>query len=185
MNENQLVEALKAGSEQAMKEIMKQYGSLVKYIAIQIIGRNNEKDVEECISDIFLELWLKCHNFNPNKGSLKSYIVSIARHKALNRYYKITKDYERHIPLDEDMIFINPQTTEEEALQEIKGETITKLIDEMEEPDRSIFILRYFWYHKVKEIAKILHVDNKFVENKLYQNKEKLKKKLSQMGVKL
>lgn len=53
----------------------------------------------------------------------------------------------------------------------------------MDEPDKSIFIFRYFYFKKVKDIGIKLNLSPKKVENSLYRNKEKLKKSLIEGGI--
>ena len=52
-----------------------------------------------------------------------------------------------------------------------------------EEPLRTIFILRYFYFYKVKEIATVLKIPIKQVENYLYRGKETLKQELLKRGI--
>ena len=52
-----------------------------------------------------------------------------------------------------------------------------------EEPLRTIFILRYFYFYKVKEIATVLNIPIKQVENYLYRGKETLKQELLKRGI--
>ena len=60
---------------------------------------------------------------------------------------------------------------------------IHRSVDEMDEPDRSIFILKYFYFLKNREIAEKLNISLKQVENRLARNKEKLKAKLMERGI--
>lgn len=53
----------------------------------------------------------------------------------------------------------------------------------MEEPDKSIFILRYFYFEKIKDISSRLGLSPKKVENCLYRQKDKLKKALIEGGI--
>ena len=73
-----------------------------------------------------------------------------------------------------------------EDIEEAISDTFFKLwknVDNFKEPDRSIFILRYFYFEKVKEIASKLNLSEKKVENILYRSKTKLKEKLIKGGI--
>lgn len=73
-----------------------------------------------------------------------------------------------------------------EDIEEAISDTFFKLwknVDNFKEPDRSIFILRYFYFEKVKEIASKLNLSEKKVENILYPSKTKLKEKLIKGGI--
>ena len=60
---------------------------------------------------------------------------------------------------------------------------IKETLDKFNEPDRSIFILRFFYFEKVKSIALKLNLDEKKVENILYRSKSKLKEELIKGGI--
>ena len=61
--------------------------------------------------------------------------------------------------------------------------TVRQVVAEMEEPDRTIFAMRFFQEYKVKEIAGKLELSEKQVENKLFRSKAILKKKLEERGI--
>ena len=56
-------------------------------------------------------------------------------------------------------------------------------LEEMKEPDKSVFLYRYFYGYKVKDIAEMLLLSAKQVENILYRGKEQLRKDLSERGI--
>ena len=59
---------------------------------------------------------------------------------------------------------------------------IHKVISEMPEPDRTIFLLRFFYFYKIREIAEQLGMAEDAVESKIRRGKEKLKKTLIERG---
>ena len=56
-------------------------------------------------------------------------------------------------------------------------------LEQMKEPDKSVFLYRYFYGYKVKDIAEMLSLSVKQVENLLYRGKEKLRKDLLERGI--
>ena len=56
-------------------------------------------------------------------------------------------------------------------------------MEELPPPDREIFLLRYYLYQPVKEIARRLGMTPKAVEHKLRRGRERLRKKLIERGV--
>lgn len=58
-----------------------------------------------------------------------------------------------------------------------------EVIKEMEEPDRTIFILRFFYYETVKVIAETVHLKEDNVESRIRRGKKKLKAELLRRGV--
>lgn len=56
------------------------------------------------------------------------------------------------MPIEEDSLGINVNM-EDDLAKKLNNEIIYKTIDNMDEPDKSIFTLRYFYFKKVKDIA--------------------------------
>ena len=62
-------------------------------------------------------------------------------------------------------------------------QTVHNVIDKMKEPDRTIFLLRFFYNYTVKEIAGRLHLKEDNVESRIRRNKKKLREKLKERDV--
>ena len=186
MNDTEIIKLLKKDSPRGMEELIEKYGGLVKYIITNILGNHNKSDIEECLWDVFYEFWQQIDDYDANKGSVKNYLVGIGRYMALNRYRSLSRYQQRNVPIEEDTIAIeSDEDLEGEVIESLKSTAISEVLLEMKQPDRDIFIRRYFWFEKVKDIAKALKLDNKQVENRLYKGRERLKKQLIKKGVDL
>ncbi|WP_180270825.1 sigma-70 family RNA polymerase sigma factor [Sporanaerobium hydrogeniformans] len=181
MEDRELVELIKASPEEGLNQAMLLYAPFVKGIAIRILSYREERDVQECLSNVFIRLWRYIDNFDEVKGSLKTYIVTISRNEAL-RILKKSNKYIEDVSLEEVSLGIEVDMTNEVA-RDINKDIVEKVIDELGEPDRQIFIKRYFWAERVKQIAIELQLEEKFIENRLYLVKKKLKNKLLERGI--
>ena len=98
MIDARLVNLLKYNPSKGLEIAVQQYSGLVKTIVVRIIGYDKQQDVEETVSDVFVALWKSINNFDPEKGKLKNYIISIARFKAaMNTILKIRKKLKKCI----------------------------------------------------------------------------------------
>lgn len=181
MNDDKIIKLLKYNPSKGLSLAIDTYGALVKTIAVRIIGYENQQDIEECVSDVFVELWKSIDNYDENKGKLKNYLISIARFVSINAYNrKLNK--EQLIPLEENE-FEFEMDLENETFKTINKEIIKTTLNNLSQPDKEIFIRRYYLYESVKEIASYLNINDKSVENKLYRGKEKLKTSLINNGI--
>ncbi len=98
-----LVDGVMHRDESAFREVIQTYTKLLWAVAGSILNGCDgyEQDVEECVSDVFIYLWNNVKQFDPVRGSLKSYLVEIAKSNAINRYYK--KSRERLVQLEDYM----------------------------------------------------------------------------------
>lgn len=81
------------------------------------------------------------------------------------------------------MDIASQQNVEEEAMQNADHALLRQLIQDMDSPDKEIFIYRYYNCFTVKEIAQALQLKAKAVENRLARGKKKLKKQLIHSGI--
>lgn len=181
MYDDKLIKLLKGNPSKGLSTAIDQYGPLVKTVVTRIIGYENQRDVEECISDVFVELWKSIENFNQEKGTLKNYIISIARHVSINTYNRKLIKHEL-IPLEDNDLEIELDLTNEVS-KSINKDIIKETINSLPQPDKDIFIKRYYLFESVKEIASSLDLAPKSVENKLYRGKDKLKTELLNKGI--
>ena len=181
MKDDKLVKLIKSRPNDGLNAAIDTYAPLVKTIVARIIGFDNKRDIEECISDVFVELWKSIDNFDNKKGILKNYLISISRNVAIN-YYRRKLNKHELIPIEENEIDFDIDI-DKDLYTSINKTIIQDTLDELGEPDREIFIRRYFLYESVNEIASNLDVNSKLVENKLYRGKAKLKKILVNKGI--
>ena len=173
---------LKKSPEDGLSLALDIYGGAVKTICKNILSDCKTEDIEEAISDTFFKLWQNIDNFKQEKNTpLKSYIYAIARNTALDKRRKLKID-NLVLPIEEDTLGISINM-EDDLSRKINNKIIYKTIDNMGEPDKSIFILRYFYFEKVKDIASRLDLSPKKVENCLYRQKDKLKRALIDGGI--
>lgn len=173
---------LKKSPEDGLSLALDTYGGAVKTICKNILSDCKTEDIEEAISDTFFKLWQNIDNFKQEKNTpLKSYIYAIARNTALDKRRKLKID-NLVLPIEEDALGISINM-EDDLSRKINNKIIYKTIDNMGEPDKSIFILRYFYFEKVKDIASRLDLSPKKVENCLYRQKDKLKRALIEGGI--
>lgn len=181
MNDDILIKLLKKHPSDGLNKVIEIYAPLVKTVVTRILGMDNRQDIEECISDTFVELWKSIDKFDIKKGKLKNFIISIARHVSIDHYRKKYKD-SNLISIEENEIELD-FNLDYEVSKNINKEIINETINDLGEPDREIFIRRYFLYESVKSIASDLNINDKLVENKLFRGRKKLKDTLISKGI--
>lgn len=73
---------LKQGKSQALHIFYERYSSLVYRLAFRVLG--NYQEAEDLTQDIFLTLW-RTRNYDPNRGSLGSYLTTLTRSRAIDK----------------------------------------------------------------------------------------------------
>lgn len=183
MEDKKLLRTIERNPEKGIAIALDLYGSAVKTICKDILAGGTAEDVEEAIAETFIRLWRYGKSFKPNRGtSLKSYIYGIARNAAMDKRKALHTGETALWPEGTELPDADADT-EELFLRREEELTVRQVVAEMEEPDRTIFAMRFFKEYKVKEIALKLNLSEKQVENRLFRCKRVLKRKLKERGV--
>ena len=173
MDEEIIVEKIMAGNEEAFAQIVDKYSKLLWVIAGGILGSiGTEQDIEECVSDVFIEIWKKPKAFKKQRGTLKNFLAVIAKSKALDRYRALSKM--KIVEIDEVINLSDDGLLGYVIDREMYAE-LYEAINLLSEPNKEIIIRRYFFEEKPACIAEKISMPLKEVENRLYQSKQKLK----------
>lgn len=177
LTEAALVRAMQRGEEAALEAVIEQYTPYVSAIVWNIVsGALDRSDAAALISDVFYTLWVNAKKIQ--RGKLKGYLCSIARSKALNA----VRGAGRELPLEEDIISISVSSPDEEAEKREEYEALRRALGNMPEPDKTIFIRRYYLYQKVADIARIMNINENTVSTKLRHGRESLRQELERGG---
>ena len=180
MNDEKLVLAIKEKDETAMAEVMQKYTKLLWTVASAVlVNAASVQDVEECVADVFIQLWCFPEQFDPAKGKLASWLSMITRSKAIDRYRKIVRKAE--VPIDETIV-CGKMGVLAEIMEKEERRQLYETVCGLEESEREIVLRRYYYGQKPKEIAVAMDMSKKQVENRLYQAKRKLKKMYGKEG---
>lgn len=183
MEDRKLIRTIERNPEKGIAVALDLYGDAVKTICKDILAGGTAEDIEEAIAETFIRLWRYGTNFRAGRGTtLKSYLYGIARNAALDKRKTLhrgtTADYSEEMELQDES-----PGAEELIIKKEEELAVRQVVSEMEEPDRSIFAMRFFQEYKVKEIALKLDLSEKQVENRLFRSKRVLKKKLKERGI--
>ena len=183
MEEQEIINLMKDNPGAGIHEAMNRYGGAVETICRNFLYDCQEMDIEEAVADSFIKLWKAKDNIIiRQEKNLKSYLYAIARNTARDKRRALKK--KAVYSLEEVELQLQaPLNVEEDFARKSNEDIVHECLNETGEPDRSVFILRYFYGVKVKDIAKRLTLAPKKVENILCRGKEKLEKSLNERGI--
>ena len=182
MDDKQIVDMFFERNENAILETEKKYSRYCNYIAANILPI--KEDCEECVNDAYLRLWNSIPPAKPN--NLKSYIGTVTRNLALDKYDKNTAQKRRggtELVYDEIAECI-PDQSPSEITEELALKTaLSKFLGSLKPQKRIVFMQRYWYLSSVKEIAEINGLSENNVKITLMRLRAKLKKFLEKEGI--
>ena len=173
-NEENFIKKLKKHKEEALEYIYDEYIPYVKAIVDKVLIKFEDKGlIEECINDVFLIVWNKCDKFTGGKDEFKRWICTISKFKAIDYYRSYVK---KSVEVLDKIEVCEKITLEEEIIMSENKNEVVELLNELDEVDRKIFMMKYFLDLKSDEIGKKLNLSKSSVDNRLYRGRIKLKK---------
>ena len=184
LEDNEIIELYWERDEEAISETDKKYGRYLFTIANNIV--NNRLDSEECVNDTYLGTWNAIPPTRPNVFQV--FLSKVMRNIAVDKFRE--KSAQKRIPselmssLDEiSEVFDYDNTVEEnEAVKTVIG-VLNDYLRSVDNQKQLMFVCRYYYADKVKEIADMLGVSERTVFRTLAAMRGELAERLKKEGV--
>lgn len=155
-DERQLIERLRARDQAAMNDIYERYSNVVYAVAVRIIGQTAE--AEDVVVDSFWQVWQQAGSYDVARGQLRTWIVTIARSRALDRLRALRRT--PTVSSDDDLISLpdaratdNP---EQNAMVAEQSALIYQALATLPREQREALALAYYCGLSQAEIAEQL-----------------------------
>lgn len=170
------------------RKIFDEYCNYVYIIAASKIKRcGTKEDIEECVSDVFAEIFRNPDILSGQVSNLKSYIGTIAKRRAIDTYRRLSVHKGKMLSIDDENITeaASGENIEESAEIRERNSILLCKIKELGEPDSTIIIEQFYYNMKVSEIAKAISMTAASVQKRSIRAREKLKILLVDAGISL
>ncbi len=107
MEDATLVAGLAARDDGAMEALLARFGSAMRAVAIRVT--RNERLAEEVVQDSLMALWHQPNRFDPDRGTLGPWLMTITRHNAIDALRKAAVIQRRTADVD---LALQPATTD-------------------------------------------------------------------------
>ena len=171
-DEAELLQRLRKREKNSIDEAIRIYTPYLSTVLYHMAGNSLPKeDIEKIVADVFVVLWKNAERIDLQKGTLRSYLAAVARNFALKR---INRKMD-HTSLEDIELSDGKNFMEENFHNNYVWETVMSL----GEPDSEIFVRRYKFDEKIKDISKAMGLNISTVKTRLSRGKRKLRKMLS------
>jgi RNA polymerase sigma-70 factor (ECF subfamily) len=111
---------------------------------------------EEVLQEVFLEIWQSASRFAPNKGQGRSWVLTIAHRRAVDRVRSAQASTDRDVKAGFRDIGVAHDGVAEEVELRIEGQRVSQALATLPDPQREAITLAYFGGYSQSEIAALV-----------------------------
>jgi RNA polymerase sigma-19 factor, ECF subfamily len=171
--EEDLIRRIRYGDQTGIEELFQTYyDGLCRFVSKLILS---DDDVEDLVQDIFVHIWINRQSWNP-KASLKKYLFKAAHNQSIN----FLKQKQRKVPTGNDDIFPSVSSFDpaKQAIDNDILSIVNKSIEKLPSKCKLVFTLNRQEGLSYSEIAIVLNISEKTVENQIMKALKHLRKDL-------
>ena len=174
MTDDKIILLISEKQQVGLEHLEKKYKSYAQKITQQFL--QSPEDAEECINDALFDVW-NARNIKEIKN-LKAFVAVCVRRRCidlLRNMHAQKRSQNVKILLSELDEVCAPLSTEDSFENRQLGTWIDRFINALGQPDKDIFLLRYFYGMDIWEIAKQKRLSRSAVDSRLFRCRKKLK----------
>lgn len=172
--------------QEAYRALIKEYGGYVYAIAFnKLRSMCSKEEVDECVSDVFAEIFMKCDAETIGQRDLKGYIGTVAKRRAIDYFRKAAIQRNSFVPLEDEITgeITSEHNVESDADKKELRLILLSKITELGEPDAEIIMRKYYYNQNSDEIARRLSLKASTVRSRCKRALERLSTMLAEVGI--
>ena len=174
MTQEEILSTMRTDPEKGISTVTCLYTALVyKVVWGKLASVCTSEDIEETVSDVFLEFYRKHDSVDLSKGSLSTFLITLAQRRAVDVFRKIIRQKNIDEMLTKDLSEA-AFTTDETILRQEERKILLESILKLGEPDSTIIYRKFFYGETYSEIGNILGLSENAVNKRYLRAIEKL-----------
>ena len=180
MGDAALVVAIGRWRDDALAEVYRRHGGAVYGLARRVLGEQTR--AEEVAQEVFVRLWQQPERFDPDRGTLRSYLLASAHGRAVDvvRSETSSRRREEH---DARSAATAAYDLEHEVWDLVLAEHVKTALNELEPDERKAIELAYFGGHTYRRVAELLGQPEGTVKSRIRAGLRRLEARLAHLSI--
>ncbi|WP_179206612.1 ECF RNA polymerase sigma factor SigK [Microbacterium esteraromaticum] len=149
-----LLLSVASGDQKAFASLYDMLSSRVFGLILRVLV--NRSQSEEVLQEVFLEVWQSASRFAPNKGQGRTWIMTIAHRRAVDRVRSAQSSSDRDVRAGLRNIDVAHDSVAEQVESGIEGEKVVGALAQLPEAQREALVLSYYGGYSQTEIAVLI-----------------------------
>lgn len=168
------------GDEKALRLIYRKYKSLLFGLIVSVL--KNREEAEDCLQEVFTQAWEKAAQFDEERGNVYSFLVTMARNKAIDRTRsKAFKNSQKDDHVVSDFT-LTPESDENNPHENLelseRAEAVRSALKKLTAKQREVLYVAYFNGMSQMEISEKMDIPLGTVKYRMRQGMIKLREQL-------
>ena len=146
-----LVARCAAGDADALGLLYDRYGRVVFGVLHALLP--SPEAAEEVVQDAFHAVWQRARDYDSSRGSVRTWLLAIARNAAIDWRRTRGKRGERERPLEDASEHADP-SAEELVERAVRSESVRAALNALPAEQREVVVLAYYLGYTQEEIAR-------------------------------
>ena len=177
LDDRLLAERLRSGDREALGLLYDRYASVAMAVAVRVVA--DRQLAEDLVHDAYVAAWQKIDRFDPSRGSLRSWLLTIVRNRAIDRLRGTRPSMEVGEADEQSLLRTGPNPTWEAAAARRSAVELRQALESLPGEQRQAVELAYFGGRTYREIAQLTGVPQGTANGRLRLALAKLRDSLS------
>lgn len=174
-DEAALARLIAEGNQDALETVFQAYGGAVKSMAKRVL--RDDGLAEDVVQDVFVKFWRNPERFDPARGSLRTFLLTIAHRRAVDTVRAQQARTNREDKVLDDPA---PASVEEQVEASDISESVREAVATLSDGERDAISLAYFGGLTYVETARRLGLPEGTVKGRIRSGLRKLGETLAE-----
>lgn len=166
--------------EDALAEVYRRHAGAVFALSRRLLS--DRTLAEEIVQEVFLRLWNNPDRFDPQRGSLRSYLLAQCHGRSVDL---IRSESSRRRREEKELTLAAEAgyDLEREVWDLAVGDRVKNALRELPDGEREAILLAYFGGHTYREVADLLDTPEGTVKSRIRAGLKKMRGELTAVGI--